>query len=96
MTNISLAWTPFPPNVAQAFQFVPSYLISAGNYVQVDCRARTAYLNGDPTNNVYAQLAAFNVWPYLPAGGSTSWALSATGYSSATQVQITWADAYLV
>jgi hypothetical protein len=96
MTNISLAWTPFPPNVQQAFQFVPSYVISAGNYVQVDCRARTAYLNGDPTNNVYAQLVAFNVWPYLPAGGSTTWALSATGYSSATQVQITWADAYLV
>jgi hypothetical protein len=96
MQNINLLWTAWPPGTQRSFAFVSSYLIPAGSYVAVDCRARTAYLNGDPTNNVYGQLVAFNLWPYIPANGSTTWALQATNYTGSSQVQITWADAYLV
>jgi hypothetical protein len=80
-------------------RFVPAYLVNAGHYVQIDCKARTAYLDGDPTQNVYGQIQSISAWPYIPAGAPnnfTTWTLGASGTSTATQLQISWSDAYLL
>jgi Phage tail protein len=99
MTGIQVTWTALStPTITGYFLFQPSYTIPAGSFVVVDCKNRTAFLNGDPANSVYSRLGYLSsgFWPYIPAGGSTIWSLSANNTSAASQVQIRWQDAYLL
>ena len=79
--------------------FQPSYVISGGHYVDVDTKARTALLDGDPAQNVYPYLVPDQIggWPWIPPDPATATVvLNGTGTSSATQLQISWADPYLL
>jgi hypothetical protein len=76
-----------------------SFSIGAGDFLVIDSKARTMYLNSDPTTSRYGQVdfgASSGGWPYIPAGGSTTWTLNATGGSTTTQLQVNWQDAYLL
>jgi len=85
-----------PVNPAGRIAFTSGFIINAGDYIQVDCRARTAYLNGNPANNVYGSIASNIAWPYLPPGVTTTWTYAATGLGTASQLQVAWNDAYLL
>jgi hypothetical protein len=79
--------------------FQTGYVIGTGYYVQVDCKAHTAYLNGDPTRSVYNQLSfgTNSGWPWTPPQpGYTTWALNGSGYSASTQLMIQWQNPYLL
>jgi hypothetical protein len=79
--------------------FVASYIIAAGHYVEVDCEARTAYLDGNRNQSVltsldWVQISA-NGWPTIPARTTTNMTLVGTSTTSATQCVATWNDGYL-
>lgn len=79
--------------------FQPSYIISPGHYVEVDTGRRTALLDGDPLQSVYAYLLPdlAGGWPWIPpAPGQATLTLRGSGYSSATQLVATWADPFLL
>jgi hypothetical protein len=85
-------------NPAIQLSFPSSFIVNAGDRVDIDCRRRTALLNGNPAQNVFGSLV-FNqagVWPSLPPGVLTNWTMGGSGYSNQTQTVITWADAYLL
>ena len=76
--------------------FKSTYIIPGGSWVDVDCKARTALLNG--TTSVYDQLqyGPSTAWPSLPGGVQTVWSLNGTNISGITQLQIIWQDGYLL
>jgi hypothetical protein len=77
--------------------FVASFTISAGQWVEVDCRTHEAYLNSDPSQPVLEQVDFSSLaWPYiLPAPYVNSLSLSGDSTSGITQVQAFWQDLYL-
>jgi hypothetical protein len=77
--------------------FVSSYRIDAGNYVQVDTVAKTAYLNGPGGASALAWLDWFNTaWPVLPtAPASTTMGMVGGSTTGVTQAQAIWQDGYL-
>ena len=83
-------------SAACGISFLSTFILGAGNYVEINCRTRTVFLNGDPGNSVYNQLSNQTSWPYLPPGVITTWQLFASGTSNATQAQIQWQNAYLI
>jgi hypothetical protein len=100
-SNVSITWATVVPGTTATWNlyFLSSFSIGAGDFLVIDCKARTMYLNSDPTTSRYGQVdfgASSGGWPYIPAGGSTTWQLNATGSSTATQLQINWQDAYLL
>ncbi|HEV7534694.1 MAG TPA: hypothetical protein VGP90_03615, partial [Acidimicrobiia bacterium] len=80
--------------------FAPAFVINAGDYVQVDCYARSAFYNNNPAQSVYGQIVAPQAgwanWPVLPAGVAVSWSITAAGPSNQTGAQINWNDVYLL
>jgi len=77
--------------------FVAGFIIGSGEWIDVDTNAKTAFLNGDPTQSVMAQVDwGGSVWPVLPTLPYYTW-LSMTGDSTSatTQVQAIWYDGYL-
>jgi hypothetical protein len=77
--------------------FVLGFRINPGAYVDVDTAAKTAFVGGDPTQSVMAQIDwAQSVWPVLPTLPYYSW-LKITGASTsaASQVQALWYDGFL-
>jgi hypothetical protein len=81
-------------------RFLPSFIINAGQYVDVDTAAKTAYRMGDPTQSVVASLDWQNSrWPYVlpvpPANFGANLLLQGSSTSGITQVQATWQDGYL-
>jgi hypothetical protein len=97
---LQVQWSVFlPTSITYTFAFLNSYLLSAGNYIQIDCKARTVTLNGDPGQNLYSQVDfshSSGGWPYIPAGSRTRWFLNAGSSSTTTQLQVNWQDAYLL
>jgi hypothetical protein len=74
--------------------------ISAGHYVEVDCAARTAYLDGDRSQNQLTQMdwAAMNAnggWPLIPARTNITMAMTGSSTTGNTQTQAVWNDGYL-
>lgn len=78
-------------------RFIQSFHIDAGHYVDVDTRAKTAWLDGDHTQSVLAQIDWANTtWASLPvAPANTVMNLSGSGTSGVTQAVATWQDGYL-
>jgi hypothetical protein len=77
------------------------FAIAAGHFCAVDTAARTAYMDGDPSQNVLGQIDWVNtIWPVIPPspdGATMTLAGDASGgvMSAVTQVQASWQDAYL-
>jgi hypothetical protein len=78
-------------------KFVASFVINAGDWVDVDTVAKTAFLRGDPTQSVLGQVDWLNTtWPVLPVAPATSnLNLYGSGASGVTQVQAIWHDGYM-
>lgn len=78
---------------------VASYVIPAGAYVEVDCDARTAYLNGNRQQSVLTSLdwleISANGWPTIPARRPTTMSVTGSSTTSATQAVATWNTGYL-
>jgi hypothetical protein len=89
----------FTPTVGPVsrVQFVPAFRLDAGNYVQVDTTAKTAYLNGPGGASELAWLDWFNTaWPVLPTlPASTTMGMAGGSTTGQTQVQAVWQDGYL-
>lgn len=83
------------------FAMLPSMTVSAGQYVEVDCAAKTAFLNGDRTRNVQtfidwaAILATNGGWPQLVPHQTTTIQMSGSSTSGSTQTQVSWQDGYV-
>lgn len=94
--------TGWPPGAAASvpmgLSFQNNYVVAAGAYLDIDCKAHTVLLNGDPTQSMYAQLKPNlgTPWPYIPAGGMTSWAMGGSNTGSQSEMDIIWQDAYLI
>jgi hypothetical protein len=77
------------------------FAIAAGHYCAIDTAQRTAYMDGDPGQNVLGSIDWLNtIWPVIPP--SPDGATMALGGDPAggvmtgvTQVQATWSDAFL-
>jgi hypothetical protein len=93
--DVALAWQV--AGITRHVAFVSNYIIDAGHYVAVDGQHKTAYLDGDPTQNVIGQLDwSVTTWPYLPP--LPEWlvmSLSGASTSVLTQAIAIWADGYL-
>jgi hypothetical protein len=81
-----------------AFQL--TMVVSGGQYIEVDCAQRTAYLNGDRTQNMltqmdWATMAANGGWPLIPAQTTVTMTMSGQSTGGQTQVQAFWNDGYL-
>lgn len=78
---------------------IASYVIPAGSYVEIDCEARTAYLNGDRGQSVLTSLdwleISANGWPRIPPRVPVSMTLTGSSTTSATCAVATWQDGYL-
>lgn len=76
--------------------FLQSYVINAGTYVEVSTANRTAYLNGDPSQSVIANLDWYqSTWGVLPVNVINQLALTGSSTSGISQVQAFWHDRYL-
>ena len=76
--------------------FVTAFIINAGTFVDVDTRAHTAYLMGDPAQSVITSLDwARLTWPVIPPNTPATLNLIGTNTSGVTQVQAIWNDGYL-
>ena len=79
--------------------FVASFRIDQGHRVDIDCEARTAYLDGDLTVSVLGSLdwsSVLHGWPVLPP--LPNWQvlhLAGTSTSNVTQCVCSWQDGYL-
>lgn len=106
LTQVQVQTSNQPAGTNQVIVFQPGYLIPAGHYVQCDCKAKTAYLDGDPSQSVYNQITwqpAASSWPYMdPVGNQpinnayTAFYVSGSGAASSSQMQVTWQDGYLL
>jgi hypothetical protein len=80
---------------------LPGFAIAAGHYVAIDTAARTAYMDGDPSQNVLGSIDWLNtVWPVIPPspdGATMTLAGDPAGgvMTGVTQVQATWQDSFL-
>jgi hypothetical protein len=96
ITAPAVAFTPNAGLVA----FQPTMVVSGGHYIEVDCAARTAYLDGDRTQNVLTQMDwptmnAQGGWPLIPPHTTVTMSLTGQSTGGSTQVQAFWNDGYL-
>jgi hypothetical protein len=84
---------------AWTLNFVSAFRIDQGHRVDIDCAARTAYLDGDITQSVLGSLDWASVragWPVLPP--LPNWQvlhLAGSSTSNVTQCVASWQDGYL-
>jgi hypothetical protein len=79
-------------------RFAPSFIVAAGEYVEVDCQRHTATRNGDPTASVVSSILWLSsAWPliYPAASYEVRMQLSGDSTSGITQAVATWQDRYL-
>jgi hypothetical protein len=95
-TGPVVTFTPSAGAVSEV-AFVGAYRVDAGNFVEVDTVAKTAYLNGPGGASELAWLDWYHtVWPVLPvAPASTTFGMAAGSASGSTQAQAIWQDGYL-
>jgi hypothetical protein len=99
----------YGPVTAPVVTFTPSaglvalqltMVVSGGHYIEVDCAARSAYLDGDRTQNVLTQMdwATMNAnggWPLIPPQTTVTMAMTGQSTGGQTQTQAFWNDGYL-
>ena len=76
-----------------------TYTVNAGDFIEVDCFARTAFVNGDHRQSVYSTIVFNNsgaAFPFMPPGVAVTFSLYGTGASTPTVLQVNWQDAYLI
>jgi hypothetical protein len=101
ITNPVVTMTPTtgadPAGPDAVIRFVTGFIVAAGSFVDVDTAAKTAFVGGDPTRSVMAQIDwAQSVWPILPTLPYWTWlTLQGDSTSSTTQVQASWYDGFL-
>jgi hypothetical protein len=80
-----------------AIPFEPSFIIGAAGYVVIDTANKTAYLQGDPTQPVMADIDwLHSSWPVIPpAPDRAIMSLAGSSTTSVTQVVASWQDRYL-
>lgn len=95
-TNPAVFWNDPITDLPIGVQVVFSGLtIAAGDYVEVDCRQRSALVDGDPEASVY-QFVDFinsNFGPLQP--GTNLLRATATTSAAGAVVQVLWHDTYL-
>jgi hypothetical protein len=78
-----------------SISFVQSFVIGAGQYVDVNCEQRTAVQN-DGTNVVSQITWMSSAWPsFINAPGTNLMQMFAGSASAITQVEAIWRDGYL-
>lgn len=92
-----IAFLQVPPALPTwAFQFLSTFTVAAGHFVEIDSAARTVYLDGDPGQ---PRLSSLNwtgsSWQWIWPRVTTTMYLTGTGTSGATQVVASWQDGYL-
>jgi hypothetical protein len=85
---------------AGVFAMLPTETISGGQFVEVDCAAKTAFLNGDRTLNVltfvdWPTIYANGGWPLIPPRTTVTMTMTGQSTSGSTQTQAIWQDGYL-
>jgi hypothetical protein len=101
ITNPLITLTPTtgsdPAGPPAKIAFIAGYLVGAGHYVDVDTAAKTAWLDGDPSQSVMAQVDwAQSVWPILPTlPYYSTLTVAGESTSAASQVQALWYDGFL-
>jgi hypothetical protein len=80
-----------------AIVFEPGYIIDPTAFVVVDTTNKTAYLNGDPSRPVMADLDWIHSnWPVIPPSPDRAvMSLAGSSTTSTTQVVAAWQDRYL-
>jgi hypothetical protein len=81
-----------------AVVFKAGVIIDAGRYVEVDCKAHTARLDGDPSQSVLEAISwGESSWiVFQPAPFSNAlWMAGGSTASGVTQVTATWRDGWL-
>lgn len=89
----------FTPS-AGVFAMLPTLTLSGGEYVEVDCAAKTAWRNGNRTLNVLSQvdwatIAANGGWPLIPARTTVTMTMTGQSTSGSTQTVAYWQDGYV-
>jgi hypothetical protein len=91
----------FYPSVGSAnwrFYFDTGFRVDAGHFLQIDCAARTAYLDNDPTQNMlpFIDWVQSRLWPQLPVAPTrTNMSLYGSSATNSTQVRATWNDRFV-
>lgn len=87
----SAIWSP-PPVI----WFQTSFVLGAGQWVDVDSASKTVYLNSDPTQSAATSLDwQRTTWPVIPPQTNVTLALYGSSTSGVTQAQAIWHDGYL-
>lgn len=88
---------PVIDNLTQGYSLVfTSLTVAASDFVEVDTRARTIYLNGDPTASLYNKLSyPTSHWWTLSPGDNTIKYHPATFTDATTVAEVNWRDAFL-
>jgi hypothetical protein len=87
------------PTNSGTIQFVASYTIPAGQWVDVDLAAKTVRAQSDPNQSVLNQIdwvVTSPTWPAIPPlPGYARMQMGGSSRSGVTQVQASWYDRYL-
>lgn len=77
--------------------FGAAFTVNAGHYVEVDTKAKTAYMDGDRTQMVLSSLVWMSTrWPRLPLlPAYTTMSLRGSSTSGITQIQAIWQNGYI-
>jgi hypothetical protein len=82
-------------NTLTQFGFVSGYVIAAGHRVDIDANLRTAYVDGDKTQNASGSIDwSVSSWPYVAQTGAVL-QLTGTATSAATRAVATWFDGFV-
>lgn len=82
--------------VAYQIWFLAGVIIPAGQWVDVDTRAKTVFANSDPGQSWATSLDWQNTtWPVIQRGSPAGLTLVGSSTSGITQVQAFWLDGYL-
>jgi hypothetical protein len=78
-------------------QFLPSFTIAAGHFIDINLTNRTVYLDGNPAEPRLASLDwTVSSWQWMPpAPSTTTMSLGGSTFTGATKVQAIWNDGYL-
>lgn len=88
---------PVIDNLTQGRSLVfASLTVAAGDFIEIDLRNKTIYLNGDPTASRYSKLSfPTSKWWTLSPGANTIRYHPATYTVSTTVAELSWRDLYL-